>query len=245
MIDAVESVAANAALEPFIGPRIYGRAWRHVPMKPRVENRHLRNMAQQLLNYLHAFQLCACVQRRELGSGGDRRLHLGRDQNRLFVTRSAMNNAMSHDVDLRGGTEGLCFAAPNGNQQMLHRLRARRDLDSFLAPDAARVLDQSHRVGAVPLNPAFPQASRRICGKGLANLVETGLLTAGTRIEREDLHWSVWPAPVLHFRHVVAMLMHILFVLDQLVAQELLEVCADALQSRSAIHNVARQMVAV
>src|SRR5262245_53605396 len=156
-----------------------------------------------------------------------------------------MNNAMSHDVDLRGGTEGLCFAAPDGDQQTLHRLRARRDLDPVLAPDAARILDHSYRVGDIPFDLAFPQAIRRICGKSLADLVKAGLLTAGTRIEREDLHWSVWPAPVLHFRHVVAMLMHILFVLDQLVAQELLEVCADALQSRRAIHNVARQMVAV
>src|SRR5262245_64152620 len=189
MIDAVESVAANAALEPFIGAWIDGRARRHVPMKPRVENRNLRDRAQQLLNDLHALQLGAGVQRRELGSGGDRRLHLGRDQNRLFIARAAMNNAMSHDVDLGGGNEGLCLAAPDGDQQMLHRLRARRDLDTILAPDAARILDHSYRVGAIPFDLAFPQAIRRVCGKSLADLIEAGLLTAGTRIEREDLHW--------------------------------------------------------
>src|SRR6266508_2316645 len=106
MIDAVESEAANAVLEPFIGAWIDGRAQRHVPMKPSVENRHLRDRAQQLLNDLHALQLGAGVQRRELGSGGDRQLLLGRDENRLFKARAAMNNTMSHDVDLRGGNEG-------------------------------------------------------------------------------------------------------------------------------------------
>src|SRR5262249_40542071 len=116
MIDAVESVAANAVFVPFIGAWIDGRAQRHVPMKPSVENRHLRDSAQQLLNDLHALQLCASVQRRELGSGGDRRLHIGRDQTRLSIARAAMNNAMSRDVDLRGGTEGLCLAAPDGAQ---------------------------------------------------------------------------------------------------------------------------------
>src|SRR5262245_60246001 len=105
MIDAVESVAANAALEPFIGAWIDSRAQRHVPMKSSVENRHLSHRAQKLLNDHHAFQLCASVQGREPGSGGDRRFHLWCDQNRLFIARAAMNNAMSHDVDLRGGTE--------------------------------------------------------------------------------------------------------------------------------------------
>src|SRR5215467_1269483 len=71
---------------------------------------------------------------------------------------------------------------------MLHRLGARRDLNPILAPDAVRVLDQSRRFSAIPLNPAFPEASRRICRKSLADLIQADLLTAGTRIEREDLH---------------------------------------------------------
>src|SRR5262245_39439465 len=100
MIDAVESIAANAALEPFIGSRIDGRRQRHVPMKPRVENRYLRNSADQLLNNPYTFQLGAIVERRELGGGGDRRLHLGRDQGGFFLMRAAMNNAMSHNSDL-------------------------------------------------------------------------------------------------------------------------------------------------
>src|SRR5262249_54193287 len=114
MIDAVESIAANAALEPFIRAWIDSRGQRHVSMKTSVENRHLSNRTQQILNDLHAFQLGAGVQRRELGSGGDRRLHLLCDQSRFFVTRSAMNDAMSHGVDLRNGNDGLCFAAPDG-----------------------------------------------------------------------------------------------------------------------------------
>src|SRR5262245_1319848 len=100
MIDAVKSVAANAALEPFIGARIYGRGQRHFPMKPRVENRHLRDRAQQLLDNLHAFQLGGGVKRRELGCGAYRSFHFGRDQNWFFVMWAAVNDAMSHDSDL-------------------------------------------------------------------------------------------------------------------------------------------------
>src|SRR6266581_9581586 len=56
---------------------------------------------------------------------------------------------------------------------------------------------------------------------------------------------SVWPGPVLHFRQIIAMLAHVLFVLYQRVPQELLEVGTDALQPWDAIHHIAREMVAV
>ena len=56
---------------------------------------------------------------------------------------------------------------------------------------------------------------------------------------------SVRPAPVLDFRQIVAVLVHILFVLHQLVAQELLEVSANALQSRHPVDHVACEMEAI
>src|SRR6185503_19611376 len=128
---------------------------------------------------------------------------------------------------------------------MLYRLRARRNLDPISLGDAMRVLHRNRRLSSIPLNLTLPHTSRRICGKSLAHLIEAALLAAGTRIEHEDLHVSVRPAPVLDFRQIVAVLVHILFVLHQLVAQELFKVGAHALQSRHPVHHVAREMEAV
>src|SRR6266568_831429 len=71
---------------------------------------------------------------------------------------------------------------------MLHRLRTRRDLDPLLLHDAACVLHERRRDITIPLNLALPQTSWRILREGPANLVEAGLLAAGTRIEHEDFH---------------------------------------------------------
>ena len=90
----------------------HARGQRHFPMKPGVENGYLRDGAEQLLDDLHAFQLGGGVKRRELGGGGDRRPRLGCDQNRFFVMWAVMNNAMSHDGDLRGGSQYSRLAAP-------------------------------------------------------------------------------------------------------------------------------------
>src|SRR5262245_42031696 len=101
-----------------------------------------------------------------------------------------MNNAMSHDVDFRSRNDRPCLAAPGRAQQTFHGLGARALLDPELAAAAARVLYLSLRVFAVPRDPAFPQASRRVCGKSPADLVKAGLQAAGTRIEHEDFHRS-------------------------------------------------------
>src|ERR1700752_273676 len=128
---------------------------------------------------------------------------------------------------------------------MLYRLRARPNLDPLSLGDATRVLYRNRRLSSIPLNLTLPHTSRRICGKSLVDLIETALLTTGTRIEHQDLHVSVRPAPVLDFRQIVAVLVHILFVLHQLVAQELLKVGAHALQSRHPVHHVASEVEAV
>src|SRR5713226_5187385 len=124
---------------------------------------------------------------------------------------------------------------------MLHCLRTRRDLNSSLSRDAVRVLDHGLCDLAMPL----PQASRGIVRESLTNLVQTGFLAAGTRIEHENLHSSVGPSPVLDLWNIIAVLVHILLVLHQLVAQELLEMGAYALQFGHAIHYVAGKMVAI
>src|ERR1043166_2223852 len=105
-----------------------------------------------------------------------------------------------------------------------------------------RVLHRNPRLSSIPLNLTLPHTNRWLCGKSFADLIEAALLAAGTRIEHEDLHVSVRPTPVLDFRQIVAVLVHILFVLHQLVAQELLEVSANALQSWHAVHRVTCQI---
>ena len=55
----------------------------------------------------------------------------------------------------------------------------------------------------------------------------------------------VGPFPVADFRKVVSMFANVLLVLDELVAQELLEMPVDGLQPRHAVDHVARQMKAV
>src|ERR1044072_2514162 len=121
---------------------------------------------------------------------------------------------------------------------MLHRLSVRRNLDPLSLGDTPPVLHRNRRLWSIPFNLTLPQTNRRICRKSFANLIEAALLAAGTRIEHKDLHVSVRPTPVLHFRQIVAVLVYILFVLHQLVAQELLEVGAHALQSWHAVHHV-------
>src|SRR2546426_12129545 len=55
VIDAVESVAANASTEPFVGTWVYDCWQWHLSMEPRIENSHLWHGAQQLLNCFHPF----------------------------------------------------------------------------------------------------------------------------------------------------------------------------------------------
>src|SRR6202789_1205148 len=55
----------------------------------------------------------------------------------------------------------------------------------------------------------------------------------------------VRPLPILDLRHIVAILVDVLFVLEQFVPQVLLKMRADFLQSRDAVDCVAGQMVTI
>ena len=46
-----------------------------------------------------------------------------------------------------------------------------------------RVLYRNSGAVAAPLDPAFPPASRRMVRQSLANFIQAGFLTAGTRVE--------------------------------------------------------------
>src|SRR6266702_6361025 len=127
---------------------------------------------------------------------------------------------------------------------MLNGLRTRRDFHLSFLYTSAPAFDLGFRDLVVPLNLAFPEWSRRIVRKSLVNLVQGALLAAGTRIEHKDFHSSVRPLPVLHLRHIVAVLTGVMFVLHQFVSQELLEVGTDALQFRNTVHGITRQVKA-
>src|SRR5579864_1678882 len=58
-------------------------------------------------------------------------------------------------------------------------------------------------------------------------------------------HDSVFPLPVQNLRHVDAVLMNVLFVLDKFVTQELFEMSANALQFGNAVDGISREMKAV
>src|SRR6266496_4598733 len=75
--------------------------------------------------------------------------------------------------------------------------------------------------------------------KGFSDVVKAALLATGTRIEYKDFHSLIRPLPIPDFRQVVSMFADVLFVFDELVAQELFEMRADTLQSRHAVDYVA------
>src|ERR1700682_3670503 len=92
---------------------------------------------------------------------------------------------------------------------------------------------------AGPFDCAFPGWRRRMLRKLVSDVVKAALLAAGTRIEHKDFHGLIGPFPIPNLPQVVSMFADVLFVLEELVAQELLEMRADALQARDAVHHVA------
>src|SRR6266516_6997569 len=97
----------------------------------------------------------------------------------------------------------------------------------------------------MPIDFGFPQRRRRIVGKTLPQLIERYLMAAGACIEYQDLHASIWPDPLLDFRHVITVSLDIFLVFDQFITHELLEVGADALQFRHSIDDVGGEMIPI
>src|SRR5437773_15897 len=67
----------------------------------------------------------------------------------------------------------------------------------------------------------------------------------GTRIEYKDFHGLIGPLPIPDFRQVVSMFADVLLVLNELVAQELFEMCAHALQARDAVDYIACEVKSI
>src|SRR6266480_2786217 len=98
---------------------------------------------------------------------------------------------------------------------------------------------------AVPFDLAFPGWCRRMCRKGFSDVVHAALLAAGTRIEYKDFHGLIGPLPIPDFRQVVSMFADVLLVLNELVAQELFEMCAHALQARDPVDYIACEVKSI
>src|SRR2546421_687552 len=98
---------------------------------------------------------------------------------------------------------------------------------------------------AVPFDLAYPGWCRRMCRNGFSDVVHAALLAAGTRIEYKDFHGLIGPLPIPDFRQVVSMFADVLLVLNELVAQELFEMCAHALQARDAVDYIACEVKSI
>src|SRR5262245_47464226 len=136
MIDAVESVAANAALEPLIGTRIDRRGQWHLAVKTGIEDGHLSNSTQKILYNLHAFQFRPNVERSEIRHAVDGGPHFARDHHWFFKMRTAMDDAVSHDVDLRSRADHARLSIMHGAQQVPDELLARGNWQFFLEGDS-------------------------------------------------------------------------------------------------------------
>ena len=188
MIDAVKSVAANVVLEPVIRTGINCRRQWHLAMKAGIENRDLRNGSQDTLDNLHTLHFGANMQRCKRGHAGNGRAYLGRNGDRLLEIRSAVNDAMSYNIDLRNRSQGTHFPVTQSAQQAPDHLLTRGDLDLFFLGDSLRVLDRDGGGPAAKLDLALPQASWRMIRESRSNFVQAGFLAARTGVEYENFH---------------------------------------------------------
>src|SRR6266700_1001907 len=114
-------------------------------------------------------------------------------------------------------------------------MRARLNFDPIFQICPLQIAHLDVGLIAVPFNLAFPGWCRRMFRKGFSDVVKAAFLAAGTRIEYKDFHGLRGPLPIPDFRQVVSMFADELFMIDKLVAQELFEMRADALQARDAV----------
>jgi len=160
-------------------------------MKAGVENGHLRNIAPKFLHKLHALQLGANVQRRKT----QETLSMAERTSGVMTTgsckmRPTMDHTVSHDIDLRSGSNGN---APSHHAALRSKWRItcsreetgissfRTTPCEFFSPYYAAVstlhsILPSHRGGG------------RIRRKSGSNFVQAGLLADGTRVEHEYFH---------------------------------------------------------
>src|SRR5262249_33758037 len=157
-----KSVAANPALHPVIGPRINCRRRRHLAMKSRIEDSHLRHISQDARRDLHAFQCGGSVKWRKIGDAGNCRAYFGSNRHWLLKVRAPMNDAMSDGIDLRKSVKRAHLPIGERLQQILDDLLSRGGVELFFLDDSVRILYRNGCGATTELDFAFPQRSRRV-----------------------------------------------------------------------------------
>src|SRR6266566_511235 len=100
MVDTVESVASDTGTEPFVGAGICRRSRRNFAMETRVEDGHLRDIAEPLFHRLDSFQLGTIVERSECRDACNSGLHGRSNPNGFFVLLAAVNYPMPNYTDV-------------------------------------------------------------------------------------------------------------------------------------------------
>jgi len=96
-------------------------------MKSGIEYRHLRHIATNILDNLHAFQFGANVQGRKFGNFRNCRVHLGRHYYWILEMRPTMDHAVPHCINIEGRIYGTSAPGHQRKQQMPDGLLARCD----------------------------------------------------------------------------------------------------------------------
>src|SRR2546425_10278631 len=102
VVDAVESEAPDAFVEPFVraGVDVSGRRERRV--KGRIEDRYLRHSGtEDTLGGLDGLEFETVVRGRQLGLSRDGGPHVAGDARAFRVCSAALHDAMGYDIDRR------------------------------------------------------------------------------------------------------------------------------------------------
>src|SRR5450759_5014863 len=157
-------------------------------MKAGVEDGDLRHWTQQFRDNLHAFQFGAIVEWRENGNAFDRRLDLSGHDRRLEMSRTAVDNPVSHYIDIGRAGNRLRLAAPQALEQAFDGFTTRGHRCLVFPGNSARVPYRAFRGGAYPLDPTLPNATRWIVWERISNFVQAALLAAGAGVENKYVH---------------------------------------------------------
>src|SRR5712692_8328974 len=213
-------------------------------MKAGIEDGDLRHWTQQFRDNVYAFQFGAIVKWRKNGNAFDRRLDLSGNDRGLEILRTAVDHAVSHNIDIGRAGNRLRLAAPQAIEQALNGFPTRAHRCLVFSGSSAGVLDRVFSLVICPLELTLPNATRWIGWERIPNVVETALLAAGAGVENKHVH-SIRPSPVTDFRQIVSAFANVLFMLDKFVAQQLFEVASDALQSWNTVHYIPSQVEAI
>ena len=101
MTRAVETVTTNRIfLVQLVGQCIHVCIIRHGLVESRIEDSHLRHARQTLLYRVNTLQVSGVMQRSEVHTLNNLRLHFRRDEHGLIEFLASMDYAVTHRVDL-------------------------------------------------------------------------------------------------------------------------------------------------